>query len=29
MNERLVKALTDPAELDREIDAARQPTFLD
>lgn len=29
MNERLVKALTDPVEFDREIDAARQPTFLD
>ena len=29
MNERLAKALANPAELDREIAAARQPTFLD
>ncbi|BCF95253.1 hypothetical protein [Paraburkholderia largidicola] len=29
MNERLAKALTDPAGLDREIDAATQPTLLD
>lgn len=29
MNERLAKALTDPAAFDREIEAARQPTFLD
>jgi hypothetical protein len=28
MNERLVKALTAPAEFDREIDAAKQPTLL-
>ncbi|MGF6768601.1 hypothetical protein P3T18_001071 [Paraburkholderia sp. GAS199] len=29
MNERLARALTDPAAFDREIDDARQPTFLD
>lgn len=29
MNERLAMALTDRAGLDREIDAAKQPTFLD
>ena len=29
MNERLIRALADPVALDREIEAARQPTFLD